>query len=396
MLHRYRTVLAAPGCARLFATALLARLPQGMSTLSILLLVREATHSYGAAGVAVGMYALATAACAPVQGRLVDRVGRRRVLGPAALLQAISLAALVLAASAGAPAAVLVGLAALSGGLLPAIAPTVRALLRELLDDPFQRDSAYALESVIQELIWITGPLLVAVIIAFLSPSGAVIFGGAAGVVGTTLFLTSPATRGSGRRSAAPERAAVLEIPELRALLGPIALTGLMLGAIEVGLPALALHAGSRPATGVLLALWSLGSMTGGLWYGSRTWRASLGARYRMLLLAAIACTAPLIVATTIPEGLVCSLLAGLTIAPVFSCQYALIARSVTAGNETEAFTWVSAALIAGLAGGSALGGVLIAVAGFNVSFILACGAAGLAALSAVGTRARVEHQTVV
>ncbi|MFZ0040190.1 MAG: MFS transporter, partial [Solirubrobacteraceae bacterium] len=166
---------------------------------------------------------------------------------------------------------------------------------------------------------------------------------------------------------------------------------GVALGTIEVGLPSLALHAGSRPASGVLLALWSLGSLIGGLWYGSRTWRAPLAERYRTLLVAAVLCTAPLIAARTIPEGLICSLLAGLTVAPVFSCQYALIGRAVTPGVETEAFTWVAAALVGGLAAGSALGGAVIAAAGFSAPFVVSCAASGAAALLALRTRSRLE-----
>ena len=53
MVAKYRSVLSAPGCARVFVTALIGRLPQGMSTLAILLLVRAHTHSYAAAGVAM-------------------------------------------------------------------------------------------------------------------------------------------------------------------------------------------------------------------------------------------------------------------------------------------------------------------------------------------------------
>src|SRR5450631_3056946 len=113
MVQRYRAVLAAPGCARVFATALLARLPQGMSSLSILLLVRGSTASYAAAGFAVGAYALATAAAAPVQGRLVDRFGRARVLTPVAALQGVAVVIFVLAAGARLGAAALVALAGL-------------------------------------------------------------------------------------------------------------------------------------------------------------------------------------------------------------------------------------------------------------------------------------------
>jgi predicted MFS family arabinose efflux permease len=78
---------------------------------------------------------------------------------------------------------------------------------------------------------------------------------------------------------------------------------------------------------------------------------------------------------------MVCSLLAGLTIAPMFSCQYALVGRSVSAGSETEAFTWVSAALIGGLAAGSAIGGAVIGLGGVSAPFMIACLATVLAAL---------------
>jgi len=392
MVKRYRSVLSAPGCARVFATALIGRLPQGMLSLAILLLVRSKTGSYAAAGIAVGAFAFATAAGAPFLGRLVDRFGRRRVLAPSAIAQGVALTGLVVAAHAGAGPVVLAVVAAVAGGVLPPIAPTVRALLREVLADPALRETAYSLESVVQELIWITGPLLVAVVVTLTSPSTAVLLGGAVCIVGTMLFVSSPLTSGPGSRTSAHGRTPVLAIPELRLLLGPIALMGVGLGAIEVGLPSLALHAGSRPASGLLLALWSLGSMTGGLWYGSRTWRASLSTRYRTLLLTGVGCIAPLIVARSIPAGAICAFLAGLTIAPVFSCQYALIGRSVTPGVETEAFTWVSAALISGLAAGSALGGAAISAGGVSAPFALACGVTGLAALSAVRMRVRVEQ----
>lgn len=388
MVSQYRIVLSVPGAARLFATALLARLPQGMAPLAILLLVRGATHSYAAAGVAVGASAFATAGCAPLLGRLVDRFGRRRVLAPLAMTQAAMYALLVLAARAGAGSLALIGLAALSGALLPPVAPVVRVLLRDVFDNAAVRETAYSLDAVAQEVIWITGPLVVALLIAVASPALAVALLGALCLAGTTLFLRSRLVQSSEAAPAgARERTSALASPELRALLGPIALTGTGLGAIEVGLPALALHAGSRPASGLLLALWSVGSMAGGLWYGSRRWRSSLARRYRMLLALAVISTLPLIAARSIAAAVVCSLLAGVTIAPVFTCQYALVGRSVSAGSETEAFTWVSAALIGGLAAGSAIGGAVIAPAGVSAPFVVSCLATMLAALLAVGFR---------
>jgi MFS family permease len=392
VIARYRTVLSLPGCARVLATALIARLPQGMTSLGILLLVRSHTGSYTAAGIAVGAYDFATAAGAPLVGRLVDRFGRRRVLGPEAMLQALMLVAIVIAAHAGAGAVVLVVLSALAGGLWPPIAPSVRALLRDLVRDAKVRETAYALESVIQELVWISGPLVVAGVIAFASPGAAVLISGAVSVSGTLLFVSSPAALGRGSRAARTGRSPVLAIPELRTMLGPIFLNGLAIGAVGVGLPALALHAGSRPASGLLLAVWSVGSITGGLWYGSREWHAPLSARYRALLWTGVICMAPLIAARTIPEGLAGAVLAGLVIAPVFSCQYALVGRAVTSGVETEAFTWVSSALVGGLAAGSALGGGAVSLSGVSGPFVLAVAAMGLAATSALRMPAEAEQ----
>ena len=112
----------------------------------------------------------------------------------------------------------------------------------------------------------------------------------------------------------------------------------------------------------------------------------------RILLVLAVMCTAPLIAARSIAAGVACSLLSGVTIAPVFSCQYALVGHSVTPGAETEAFTWVSAALVGGLAAGSALGGALVGSAGVSGPFVLACAATMLAAAIAVGFRVRVQQ----
>jgi MFS family permease len=255
-------------------------------------------------------------------------------------------------------------------------------------------DSAYALEAVLQEIVWTVGPLMVAVVIAVASPSVAVLLLGFVYVLGTSIFVLSPLARGSQRRRSAHDRGRALASASLRSLLVPVALMGIGLGCIEVGLPSLALHAGSRPASGVLLAAWALGSMVGGLWYGSRHWQTPLADRYRTLLMLAVVFSAPLIAARSIPEGLLFSLLAGLTIAPVFSCQYALVSRAVLPGTETEAFTWISAALIGGLAAGTALGGAAIAVDGVSAPFVLATAAYVLSAVMALRLRDPVP-QTV-
>ena len=386
-------VLSVPGSLRLFATALFARLPQGMGSLAILLLVRGATHSYTLAGLATGGAAAAQAGAAPIQGRLVDRFGRTRVLAPCGLIQASLFVALAVGARAHLPGAALVLLACGIGGFQPAVAPAVRALLRTVIVDHEVRETAYSLEAVVQELIWISGPLLVGAVVTVSSPSAAVLLCAAVAIVGTVTFVASPASRGAGRvRSASAGAATVLRTnPQLCNLLVPIGLMGIALGATEVGIPSLALHAGSKGDSGLLLAAWSAGSMLGGLLYGAHIWSLPLAERYRRLLMLAVVCVIPLTVARSIGVGLVASLIAGLAIAPVFSCQYALVGRAVTDGAETEAFTWVSAALVAGIAGGAALGGAVISTVGVSAPFVFAGLSLAIAATTSVRVR-RLAH----
>ena len=390
MANDYQAVIARAGALRLLSTALLGRLPQGMSSLAILLLVRASTHSYAAAGAAVGASALAAAVCGPLLGRMIDRVGRRLVVGPTAAAQACVYVALAVAARDRAGALALIAGAALTGALVPPIAPVVRTLLRDLFDDHSLRETAYGMEAIAQETIWIVGPLLTTVVIAVASPEVAVAILGGIGLSGTLLFLRSPLLDRAAPDERGPAHGgSALASSDLRWLLLPVSLMGFALGSVEVGLPSLALHDGSRAASGLLLALWSVGSMAGGIRYSSSRRGSALGSRYGLLLLANCLFIAPLLLAGSIAVAAICSFVAGLAIAPAFSCQYSLVGHVVIPGSEHEAFGWTLSALIAGVAAGSALGGAVIGSVGVHGPFVLAACAGGLAAAAAVRFRGR-------
>ena len=209
-------MLSVPGALRLYASALVSRLPQGMSPLAVLLLVRGATDSYTAAGLAVGCRRsrLPGAPRFSVGWSTTsagDACWRRWPARQAALY-----GVLVVAAIAHAGALMLILVAALAGALLPPIAPVVRVLVREVFDDAGTRGTAYALEAVLQELIWIAGPLLVALVVAFASAEVAVALLGVVCVTGTSVFLRSRLTRGSPADRDRRERRSALASPELR------------------------------------------------------------------------------------------------------------------------------------------------------------------------------------
>ena len=390
MAAEYRAVLARAGAARLIGTGLVGRMPQGMTSLATLLLVRQATDSYAAAGAAVGASALAAATCGPLLGRLVDRVGRRLVVGPAAVLQACAFIALALAARAHLGAAVLVACAALVGASVPPIAPVVRALFGELYERHAVRETAYAIEAISQETIWIVGPLAATLAVTLVSAEFAMAMLAAVVLAGSLLFMTSPLLGlGDQHGLLAHGGGSALASVDLRWLLIPVSLMGVALGGVEVGIPSLALHEHSRAATGYLLALWSLGSMLGGITYSRARSGAPLGSRYAALLALNCVSIVPLTLAGSLGVAAIASLIAGLAIAPALSCMNSLVGHVVIPGSEHEAFGWTLSGLVAGVAGGSALAGFLIAPAGVHAPFGLALAAAGLAAVGAVRFRGR-------
>jgi MFS family permease len=387
---RYGAVLCVPGVRRLLASSVLARIPLGMSSLAILLLIREHTGSFGDAGVTVGVFALAQAAASPVHGALIDRLGQQRILLPTAAGQCALLVALVAAARSGAPLVLLAVLGGLAGALVPAISACLRALWPAVAPLPAQLEAAYSLDAISQETIWTLGPLAVGALVAVGSPDAAVLLSGAVTLGGTLAFATSPVARRHGAVPAEHTGGRPLGSAGLRVLLLTAVLMGVCVGAVEVGLPSLAFHLGSGRASGLMLSLWSVGSMFGGVWYGARRWRQPADARYGWLLLTIAVSTVPLLAATSVPAGIALSAIAGIAYAPTLACQMALVNDLAPAGAVTEAFTWSTAAIAAGIAAGSAIAGFVVEAGGVGAPFAVGCAGAAAAAVLAVVARRRL------
>jgi MFS family permease len=384
-----RSVLGTPGVATLFATSILARTPTAATGVVAVLHTRALTGSFAAGGAAAAAYALATGLTAPLLARLVDRLGQAAVLGPGAVLAALALAVFA-ALPHGTPVVAVLACTVAAGAATPPLGAALRALLPGVLRDPERLHASYAVESSALELTYIAGPLLLAGGVATWSTAAAALACGGLLVGGTLAFLATPASRtwepGGGTRShgiAGPLRSA-----GIRTLLGVLALMGLTFGAVEVAVPAAADAAGHAGAAGALLSVWGLGSMLGGI-VAMRIRRPS-GPVAR--LVAVLACFAAGHLALALTGDLVALgallLLAGMAIAPGFAAAFGLTDRLAPAGTITEAFAWLGTGVLAGVATGSALGGVAAEAGGAQAALLVAgAGGAGAFALAAAARR---------
>ena len=152
-MKRYAEVLRVPHVATLIAATLIARFPIGINALALILYLREQTGSFAIAGIVAGGLAAGSGIGAPVQGRLVDTFGQRRVLVPLALVHAAALGSVVGLAELGAPAASMTACSVLAGFAIPPTSSVLRSMWPMLLEDrPHLLQPAYALDSVLIEI----------------------------------------------------------------------------------------------------------------------------------------------------------------------------------------------------------------------------------------------------
>lgn len=387
-LWGYRRLLTRSDVRRLVVSSMVARLPSAMLPLVLLLLVHQRTGSLAAAGLVVGAYGLGRAVVSPAAGAMVDRHGQAAVLAVGTAVQAVLLLAVVLAMEAQHQVPVMALLAAAAGSATPPVQACLRALWPVIAIDDQARDAAYSFDATSQEMIWIAGPLLVAALLTAIQPAALVILCVVIGCAGVALFASSPISRGwRGARRRGRLWAGALAGSNLRTLLVTSTFAGVTWGALTFGLTALAVDLGASRASGLLLAGVSIGSISGGLVYGSRTWAWKTVRRYRFLLAATAACGLPLLFVHSVAVALPLSLLAGLPLAAVYAGSYVLTGRSAVEGTTTEAFTWTSSAFALGVAIGNGGAGEVSQVFGVHAAFGLACAASVVAAIAALWVR---------
>ncbi|MBX6371696.1 MAG: MFS transporter [Acidothermus sp.] len=373
-VNSYGSLLRTPSVGWLLGTSILGRFNQGMTGLALLLLVTQ--HStYAVAGVVSACYLAGAFVAGPMLTRLADRRGRRPVLAVSAVAFAVAMAVL---ATIPARPILLCVVAAIAGLSVPPVTASVRAVLPAIVGAE-QRRSVFALESTLQELIFILGPPTTALLAALGGPRLAVAAAGALVLIGTLGFIRDPQVE-AGRHTGQAHHGHVLKVPGIPGVVAAGTAIVAAFSAETVGVVELVSGRHASSGSAFVLAATSLGSAIGGLVYGSRNrHRAEL----RHLLVFVAAGLAVVLTAPNRPVLVVLLFCWGLTIAPALSRLFERLAALAPPAVRTEAFGWMGSGLTVGSALGSALGGFAVTLAGGRAAIGMAVLFIALAALVA-------------
>jgi MFS family permease len=384
MFTRYRTVLMQSGAWRFSLTAFVARLPISISTLGIVLLATGLGKSYGLAGALSASFTIASGLSSVVQGRLFDRLGQALVLPVVITAYAVGVVGLVTSLESGWPQPVWFASAFLAGAAYPPIGSVVRARWSYVLTGrPDDVQTAYALESVIDEVIFVVGPTVATVLATQWHPWAGLGLALVTGVPGTLLLAAQRRTQpvphvagpSSGPRPAMPWTPVVLLACVSFAL-------GSLFAAAEVSTVAFSSEQHARSLAGVLLACWAAGSMVAGLLTGTLVWRRSPVARVRVgCLLLTVVMVPTTFVGSMAVMGAVL-FVAGFGVAPTLIALFSGIQGGVPAGRLTEGIAISHTGLAAGLAPGAWLSGLVIDAHGASPSYLVAVAGGLLATLA--------------
>lgn len=385
MLGTYRRTLALPGAWQFSASGFVARLPIAMIGLGIVLFISERTGSYAQAGLLAAAFQVSAAGGALLTSRWMDRSGQGRLLPWLALAHAAFLLVFVATVEGGLGLGVQLGAIALAGAFQPAIGSMVRARWAAAAPDTERLRSAFALESIVDEAIFTVGPMLTAFLAFRLGLPAPLVAAAALTVAGSLALAVQRRTEPprspvpSGRRTRGP----VLSAPGMPLVLVVALGIGGVFGSFEVSVVAFAEQRNAANVTGVLLGLYAFGSLVGGLVFGARHWSMPLARQLVVLtgLLALVLLPGPAV--PSVPLLAVCTVVAGLAVAPALIATFSITERLVPAARLTEGLTWTNSGLALGFSVGTALGGVVIDAHGTMWSFclpILSAGAAFAAA----------------
>ncbi|WP_314138957.1 MFS transporter [uncultured Plantibacter sp.] len=350
-MSSYRDLLRTPGVARIIAAQLTARFPFGMLSLAFLLHIEQVTGSYGAAGLVLAATSIGQAIAGPLTSRWMGVWGIRKVLLLTLAVCAVSVTTIALVTMT-VPAYMAVGFVA--GLSTPPVQPAVRTIYPKLVTSQ-QLTPLFSLDASAQEIIWVLGP----VVTTFVSTQVGTVWGIALAavimVVGCLWFISSPEV---GRVRIPRSRRKLGQVLKRPPVLLATVVGFLLIGAcsaVEAGVVATFGHDGLE--AGIVLAIFSVGSLAGGLALGHTPIGPYALARRIFIVFAGLAVASLFLNAWWLSITL---FVAGIGIAPALAVLFAIVSASVKFSDTAEAYGWVGTGQLIGAAMGSAAAGFLI------------------------------------
>ena len=363
----YSELLKTSGVARIIAAQLAARFPSGMLSLAFLLHVEQQTGSYGAAGLVLAATSIGQAIAGPLTSRLMGQFGMRPVLVSTLVVcvaAVVAIAVLPLAV----PLYMAIGFAA--GLSTPPVQPAVRTIYPKMVNSR-QLTPLFSLDASAQEIIWVVGPVVTTFVSTQIGTEWGILLAAALMIGGGAWFIASPEL-GRVRIPRSKRRLGVVltRPPVLLATVVGFLLIGAA-AAIEAGVVAVFGHDGAN--AGIVLAIFSIGSLAGGLFLGHVPIGPWSTARRMFIVFAGTALAAFSMDFWWLAVTL---FIAGIGIAPALAVLFGIVSASVKFSDTAEAYGWVGTGQLIGAALGSALAGFLIdgygAVGAFWAAGVLA------------------------
>lgn len=372
-----------------------------IASLALVLAVQSATDSFAVAGAVSAIFGLSNVVASPWRARALDRWGASRVLALLGIAHAAGFVVMAIVVALGVSALpLLLVLAVLVGLTAPPFGAAMRVLWADLTEPGTQRSRALSLDATSDELVFVVGPVIAAVVATVVSGPAALGLIALLALLATAGFSSSKAVRSRhGSRTADTARPSrVITRPRFGRVLVVLCGVGVVLGTFEIAAPEIAAAHHAEVASGWLVAALSAGSAVGGVVYGHLRWRAGLGVR---LFACAVGIGAVTVArAFTAGVGLVAfgvaATVAGFFLAPTLITGYLAVDEMAPECARTEASAWVNTALNLGASVATAVAGALIS--GPGSAFALA-GAGILVLIAATVTpfaRLTRENTSVV
>ena len=376
MLKAYGTLLRIPGGFKFSSAGFIGRMPIAMDSLAIIFIVVAATDSYALAGALTAVGSIVVGASEVFWSRQADQRGQSKILRIAVPVRIIAFLLFVFLVSKSAPIwtwfvslIIAESTAINAGGLVR------RRWLHILKNDPDNKDghlvnTAYSWEAMVDEFVFIVGPVVATTCAIKIAPSAGIL----AGLIFLAIGLPSLAAMKSTEPPAEPAdqqepHPPILKNRIVQSIVIPCAFLGGFFGAVGITVVGFAEERNHPESTGWLLAIWAVGSAIAALVNGAIKFKSAQANRFLIYLVGLTVGTLPLLFVQTIPALAVALFVNGLFIAPLIVNAYGTVESAVPAGQITEALTWVIAGMPLGGAISSALAGVVIDHSGAQMAF---------------------------